>query len=183
MRVRLVWAWSVSVRRFYVKLRHCTAISRHGGGETRRGVRREKVFLPNPLWWKRGVAALVGGIDQLCDWPEASRHECRNDAANFRPADAGAATGRYGGTAGVVDAVWSSASIGRPKQRPRSSEARARVKRRAAPWWCMSMVGRARACRAWLWQAGRRACEERAVRRHSWCPSKACRRRGVCWSG
>ena len=180
MRVRLVWAWSVSVRRFYVKLRHCTAISRHGGGETRRGVRREKVFLPNPLWWKRGVAALVGGIDQLCDWPEASRHECHNDAANFRPADAGAATGRYGGTAGVVDAVWSSASIGRPKQRPRSSEARARVKRRAAPWWCMSMAGRAR---AWLWQAGRRACEERAVRRHSWCPSKACRRRDVCWSG
>ena len=38
------------------------------------------------------------------------------------------------GTAGVVGAVWSSASIGRPKQRPRSSEARARVKRRAARW-------------------------------------------------
>ncbi len=38
------------------------------------------------------------------------------------------------GTAGVACAVWSSASIGRPKQRPRSSEARARVKRRAARW-------------------------------------------------
>ncbi len=76
------------------------------------------------------------------------------------------------GAVGVAGAVWSSESRGGPKQRPRSSEARARVKCRAAQWWCMSMVGRAR---AWLWQAGRRACEERAVRRHSWCPSKACR--------
>ncbi len=66
-RVRLVWTWLAAANRSYVKLRHCTAISRHGGGETRRSLRREKIFSPNHLWRKWGVAALVLRI-HFCSW-------------------------------------------------------------------------------------------------------------------
>ncbi len=49
-RVRLVWTWLAAVRRSSAKLRHCTAILRHGGCVKRWCVRREKFFSPNPPW-------------------------------------------------------------------------------------------------------------------------------------
>ena len=69
----------------------------------------------------------------FCCRAKGACHDCRNDAVRFRPAGAGAAAERFGD--GQADVCWASALTGRPKQRPRSSEARARVKRRAALWW------------------------------------------------
>jgi len=133
-------------------------------------VRREKIFSPNPLWWKRGVAALVcalisppgecrgrafrplsvgglvGGIDQLLH-PDSKGaiQECRNDAAGIRPA--GADTERYGdGWCGMRCLVVCV---------DRAAQAEAEVERSEGE-------GEAQGRPV---EGGRRACEERAVRR------------------
>ena len=102
-------------------------------------------------FWPLSVDGLVSGIDQLLH-PNKKAHDM---SAATMPLASGLQVRvllpHDMGTVGVVGAVWSSASTRRPKRRPRSSEARARVKRRAAQWWCMSMAGHARACWAWLW--------------------------------
>ena len=189
--------WTAAVSRSYGMLRQCIAKLRHSSG-MRRLVCGAKKFFRQILSGENGElrhlfcaiisapgrAAVVhsagglvwsAGLISFCIRTKGAVRECRNDAARIRPAGVGADTERYGdgrcGRRRLVVCV------------DRAAQAEAEVERSEGEGEAQGrpVVG------------GRRACEERAVRRSAgvrvggWsggrlvCLSAGCRVLAVSW--